>query len=209
MSILDEQQRSTKSRPYRMHKRAELVDQTRLRITDAAVRLHTTLGPAKTTISAVAEEAGVSRVTVYRHFADEEQLFAACTQHWATLHPSPDASAWAQVPAVEQRAEPALSELYAWYRENAEALSLFARDREALPARVRDAAGAMDAAYADALIAGAGVRGAVRRRLRAVAGHVVSYPTWRSLAVEQGLGDAGAVRLAVAFLTAALPPPRQ
>lgn len=191
-----------------MGKRAELVDETRLRITEAAVRLHTTLGPARTTISAVAEEAGVTRVTVYRHFADQEQLFAACMQHWAALHPPPDASAWAEVPPIEQRAERALSELYAWYRKNAEALSLFARDRSALPAAVRDAAAAREAAYADALVARAGVRGAERRRLRAAAGHVVSYPTWRSLAIEQGLGDAAAMRLAVAFLMAALRRPR-
>ena len=64
------QMRSTKSRPYRMQRRAAQVDETRLKITEAAVRLHTTVGPSQTSIAAVAEEAGVTRLTVYRHFAD-------------------------------------------------------------------------------------------------------------------------------------------
>ena len=74
--------RSTKTRPYRMRRRAEQVDETRLRITEAAVRLHTTVGPAHTSIAAIAEAAGVTRLTVYRHFADLDTLFEACTAHW-------------------------------------------------------------------------------------------------------------------------------
>jgi hypothetical protein len=116
-----------------------------------------------------------------------------------------DADAAVLLAEAEEAQVAALAELA---RQPPPTHAAFARDRGALPAAVRDAAGAMDAAYSDALIAGVGVRGAVRRRLRAAAGHVVSYPTWRSLAVEQGLGDAAAVRLAVAFLTAALPRPR-
>src|SRR5665811_1687119 len=91
MSISSEQMRSIKSRPYRMKRRAEQVDETRQRITEAAVRLHTTVGPAHSSIAAVAEEAGVTRLTVYRHFADLDALFAACRAHWSAQNPRPDA----------------------------------------------------------------------------------------------------------------------
>ena len=59
------------------------------------MRLHGSVGPARTTISGVAEEAGVQRATVYRHFPTEEELFGACSAHWASLHPPPDAGSWA------------------------------------------------------------------------------------------------------------------
>jgi AcrR family transcriptional regulator len=81
-----------------MGHRAELVEQTRQRITDAAVRLHTTVGPANTSISTVAAEAGVTRLTVYRHFSDLEALFAACRAHWFGQHRPPDISAWRAIP---------------------------------------------------------------------------------------------------------------
>src|SRR4051812_49797197 len=76
-------------RPYRMKRRAELEASTRLRITESAVALHGTLGPARTSISAIAEHAGVRRSTVYRHFADEAALFAACSSHWRAADPAP------------------------------------------------------------------------------------------------------------------------
>ena len=65
---------SDEKRPYRMKRRAEAEEQTRLRITEAAVELHGSIGPARTTITAVAERAGVQRQTVYRHFPTEDDL---------------------------------------------------------------------------------------------------------------------------------------
>ena len=81
---------SDQRRPYRMKRRAELEEQTRLRITESAVALHEELGPAHTSISAIAERAGVRRSTVYRHFPDEEALFDACSSHFRAANPSPD-----------------------------------------------------------------------------------------------------------------------
>lgn len=186
-----------------MRKRAEQVEQTRQRIVEAAVRMHTTVGPANTTISALAEEAGVTRLTVYRHFPDEDNLFSACTQHWARQHPAPDPAAWRAIPDLEERARRALGELYGWYRENADDLLVLYRDIDVWPAAARDAAQAMVQALADALVAGAGLRGRARRRLRAAAAHVVGYWTWRSLCVEQGLGDAEAAELGTRLLSVA------
>src|SRR5437588_5441737 len=103
-------------RQYRKRRRAELEQQTRQRITESTVELHGTLGPSRTTISAVAEHAGVRRSTVYRHFPDETALFAACTAHWNTSNPPPDLGRWSAIPDPQERLDRALQELYAYYR---------------------------------------------------------------------------------------------
>ncbi|HEX7472558.1 MAG TPA: helix-turn-helix domain-containing protein, partial [Candidatus Limnocylindrales bacterium] len=105
-----------------MRRRAELVDETRLRITEAAVRLHTTVGPANTSITGIAEEAGVTRLTVYRHFPDLEELFDACRGHWMSEHQPPDLAAWRAIPGLEDRARQAFADLYGWYGQNADDL---------------------------------------------------------------------------------------
>src|SRR2546423_14397389 len=92
-----------KTRSYRMQRRAESQQQTRLRITESAVALHGTVGPSRTTISAVAAHAGVRRSTVYRHFPDEAALFDACTAHRADANPPPELSAWAAIEKPEER----------------------------------------------------------------------------------------------------------
>jgi AcrR family transcriptional regulator len=84
-------------RKYALRKRAEQVAETRRRITEAAIELHGTVGPAGTRISEVARRAGVQRVTVYNHFPDDASLFAACSAHWRALHPGPDPAAWAGI----------------------------------------------------------------------------------------------------------------
>jgi AcrR family transcriptional regulator len=78
------------ARKYELKRRAERMAETRQRITEAAMELHGTVGPARTTVAAIAERAGVERLTVYRHFPDEQALFAACSSHWAQDHPFPD-----------------------------------------------------------------------------------------------------------------------
>src|ERR671919_3041346 len=92
-----------KTRAYTKRRRAESEAETRQRIAEAAMKLHGTVGPARTTISAVAEKAGVQRATVYRHFPNEEALFAACSAHWRSLYPPPDAGAWAAIADPEER----------------------------------------------------------------------------------------------------------
>ncbi len=209
LSRLSEQVRSTKSRPYRMRRRAELVDGTRRRIVEAAIHLHTTVGPANTSISTVADEAGVTRLTVYRHFPDIEELFAACRGHWFDLHRPPDVAAWRAIPDLEVRARRAFGELYGWYRENADDLYPINRDAMTMPAGAQEARRAESAALADALVGGHAGGGRDGRALRAVAGHLVSYWTWRSLVVEQGLTNEAAVDLAVRILTETAGAPRR
>ena len=85
------------ARKYEMKQRAEQVEETRRRITEAAVALHETVSPARTTISAVAERAGVERLTVYRHFPDDDTLFQPCSRHWLAEHPFPDLDGWERI----------------------------------------------------------------------------------------------------------------
>jgi len=196
---------SSETRPYRKKKRAELEEQTRLRITESAVALHERLGPAHTSISAVAERAGVRRSTVYRHFPDDEALFDACSSHWRAANPPPDPSAWVAIDDPGERAETALRELYAFYgRTEAMYVSLL-RDAPLVPIIARklgDFHGYLRAVQ-DVLMAGRGLRGHAARRTRAAIGHALAFPTWRSLARDQGLTDDEAVALMRAMVDGA------
>jgi AcrR family transcriptional regulator len=193
---------SDQKRPYRMTRRAELEAQTRLRITESASVLHEQFGPARTSISAIAEHAGVRRSTVYRHFPDEEALFDACSSHWFAANPPPDPRVWERIDDPAARTETALRELYAFYGRTHRMYTSLYRD-EALVPIVKRRLGAfrsyLDGA-GDALLRGRGQRGRAARRTRAAAGHAVSFPTWRSLVQEQGLDEDTAVALMCRFV---------
>src|SRR5688572_23768298 len=102
---------TVEKRRYTKKRRAEREAETRRHITETAVELHRTLGPARTSISAIAERAGVRRSTVYRHFPDEATLFAACSSHWEHANPLPDLAAWEAITAPDERLRTALDEL--------------------------------------------------------------------------------------------------
>jgi AcrR family transcriptional regulator len=184
-------------RSYRMQRRAESQQETRLRITESTVALHATVGPSRTSISAVAAHAGVRRSTVYRHFPDEAALFDACTAHWAAANPPPELDAWSQIENPDERLRVALRELYAYYRRTEPMLDNLYRDEATEPlVRERFAAfrGYFDAAR-DTLMRGRQLRGAARRRTLAALGHATSFSTWKSLVREQGLTDNDAAAL--------------
>lgn len=188
---------SVQKRPYRMQRRAELEEETRLRITESAVALHEEVGPAQTSISAIAERAGVRRSTVYRHFPDEEALFAACSSHWRAQHPPPAPGAWSSAADPAERTRLALRALYAFYAETEDMYVSLLRDEQLVPPvanRLRDFYGYLDAVRDD-LAAGRGLRGRRAERVRAALGHALAFPTWRSLARDQGLRDEDAVEL--------------
>ena len=177
-----------------MSRRADLVDQTRQRITEAAVRLHTSIGPSVTSMSAVAEEAGVTRLTLYRHFPSKDDLFGACMTHWRSLHPPPDPDGWRVIPSFDARVRRALTDLYRWYAANGDDLYPIYRDAAHTPTSNQRARQATNERMVDAIL-GDFVAGISARQLRASIGHVVGFWTWRSLVVDQGLstGDASAM----------------
>jgi AcrR family transcriptional regulator len=187
-----------------MRRRAEQVDETRERITEATVRLHTTVGPAHTSIAAVAQEAGVTRLTVYRHFADLDALFVACRAHWVAQNPRPDPGAWLAIPDLEDRVRRAFGELYGWYRDHADELYPIYRDAGAMPLSAQRATAEGNRLLADSLLAGhAGIDPDGDGRLvHAVARHLVDFWTWRSLAIQQDLDDRAAVTTAVRLMMA-------
>lgn len=187
----------TPKRAYRKRRRADAEEETRRRITEAAVDLHGSVGPARTTFSAVAERAGVQRATVYRHFPDEEALFGACSAHWLSQHPLPDLDAWAEIADPDERLRVALTELYAWFARGEEMVERTTRDASLVPA-MQPAMAALGAWFdlaAEGLCRGRRERGAHRRRVRAAVGHAISYFTWRSLVREQGLAADDAIAL--------------
>jgi AcrR family transcriptional regulator len=190
------------TRRYQLRKRADAMAATRLRITEAAMELHGTLGPARTTMTAVADRAGVQRQTVYRHFADESELLAACSGHFTALHPPPDAGRWRAIGDPAERLRLGLDELYAWYEITEAMWTNVLRDATLVPA-VEQALEPFlvyldDAARA--LAAGWGARGGRRALVLAAARHVVDFHTWRSLAIDGGVSRAGVVELTSAMV---------
>jgi AcrR family transcriptional regulator len=195
----------TPTRRYQLRKRADAMEATRRRITVAAMELHETVGPARTTLTAVAERAGVQRQTVYRHFADEEELLAACSGHYASLHPLPDAGRWAEIADPAERLGVALDELYAWYEDTEPMWTNVFRD-ETLVEAVGPALEPLRAYLDDAartLASGWGARGRRRATLLAATRHAVDFHTWRSLAHDGGVSRAGVIELTSAMVRAA------
>ena len=172
-------------RKYELKERARRQAETRQRIVEAAVDLHTSVGPARTTISAIAQRAGVERHTVYAHFADERRLFDACTSHWAARHPFPDPARWTAAEDPGGRVRAALDDVYRWYEEVEPDLAVFRRD-----AQVHELNAEVVAGY-DRELAGLAdelARGWPRRRsVRAAIGHALAFETWRSLVRREGL----------------------
>jgi AcrR family transcriptional regulator len=180
------------NRRYQLKRRAERADETKRRIVEATVALHTTVGPARTSISAIADRAGVQRHTVYAHFPDDNALFEACTGHWRAMHPFPPAERWFAIGDPARRLRRALRDVYAWYGENQEALVLFVRDGEVYPEFAASEAAKLRA-LADALAAGFGRR----RTVGAAVGHALAFETWRSRARREGLSNERAADLMV------------
>jgi len=198
---------TVETRKYEKKRRAELEAETRRRITETAVQLHGTVGPARTSISAIAERAGVRRSTVYRHFPDEATLFDACSSHWEAEHPVPDMGAWVSVEDPDERLRTALDELYAFYRRTERMMENLHRDERTMPLvaeRFAGYHGYIDAAR-DLLMKGRPLRGGRRDRARAAIGHALAFPTWQSLTREQGLDDDQAAELMCQLLRGLTP----
>ncbi|MFE9933665.1 TetR/AcrR family transcriptional regulator [Streptomyces sp. NPDC005533] len=197
---MSDRRRSTSPRAYEMRKRAEEVGRTRQRIIEAAVHLHGTAGPASTTVTAIAECAGVTRLTVYRHFPDEPALYEACSGHWLSRQKLPRPDRWVAVGPPIERLTAGLADLYRFYRAGEQMLTLVIRDQHAIPEPIREARQETTLKYVDAL-AGAWPEDGPPVR-RAVIGHAVAFSTWHSLCREQGLTDDEAVKAMVTLVEA-------
>ena len=194
-------------RKYELKKRAEQVGETHLRITEAAIELHGTVGPSRTTLSAVAERAGVERRTLYRHFPTEADLFAACSTHYFSANPWPDLGNWRAIRDPQQRLERALDELYAYYERTEPMLSNVLRDAELIDF-AREAVAPLQTYLdeaAEILTAGRQARGRRRQLLKGALRHALDFSTWRSLSTN-GIARSDAAKLSTALVEAAARP---
>jgi AcrR family transcriptional regulator len=195
----------SRTRTYELKRRAERREETRRRIVEAAVELHSTVGPARASVAAIAERAGVTRPTVYAHFPNARALFEACSGHVRETVPPPDPSAWGALADPSQRLEAALEELYDYYERLEPLLENVQRDAAVLPIvaemneyRVRYLQEAREL-----LLEPWSAQGRDRARLRRAIGHALEFRTWQSLVRGQGCSRREAVELMVAFVRAA------
>jgi len=184
-------------RKYQLKQRADEMAETRRRITVAAVSLHGTLGPARTTLSAVARRAGVQRHTVYRHFPSDADLFGACSSFYFTENPAPDVGRWRAISDPRGRLKHALDELYRYYERTETMFSNVLRDAEVVAALRPTIEPLEDFCAKAAQILSAGWRARGRRRavLAAALHHVVDFRVWRSLAANRRISRAEAIEL--------------
>lgn len=170
------------NRKYTQTRRAEQQDETRERIVEAAVKLHEALGPAYTTIKAIAEEAGVQRLTVYRHFPDDASLFQACTKHYLGLHPPPDMSGWAEVIEASERSHTALTAMYRYFRQTEKMWRSAYRDVDQLEA-LKEPMSRFEAyldAVADDLVKAWKLTDTAKKQLQDTLRHALRFSTWQS-----------------------------
>jgi AcrR family transcriptional regulator len=185
-------------RKYEMKERAERHRETRRRIVEATVELHRTQGPANTTISEIAQRAGVNRLTVYNHFPDITDLLRACSRRWTEQHPPPDPKPWAEIGDPQERLQTAITELYGYYARTEPMRANVLRDAETMPALAALLEGTVVPyleAVRDLLAEGWEVRGEGRRHLLATLALAIDFHTWRSLEREGDLSREEAVEL--------------
>jgi AcrR family transcriptional regulator len=193
-----------RKRRYEKRARAAQEEATRQRVIEAAIELHGSVGPARTTISAIAERASVRRATVYRHFPDERALLLGCSGAWAERNPLPDPASWAPIADPAARLEAALDALYGWHEQVEPMLSAVLRDLDAVPvlAELQTGRLAYLAEVEDGLVPGWGARGRAAKRLRAALGLALDFFAWRTLH-QRGLSRADAVAVMAAAVRAA------
>jgi AcrR family transcriptional regulator len=193
------------TRTYELKERAERQEETRRRIVAAAVELHTTVGPARTSVAAIAERAGVTRPTVYAHFPDADALFRACSGHVRATVPPPDPAPWRAIDDPDERLETALHELYGYYERLEPLLDNIQRDAPFMP--ILREMSAYRVRYLEdvreLLLAGRPSRGRARMRGRRAIGHALDFRTWQSLVRGQGCRTGEAVELMLALARAA------
>ena len=194
-----------RGRKLKLKRRAERMEETRRRIVEATVALHTTVGPARTSISAIAMRAGVQRLTVYRHFPDERSLFRACTSYGFAANPPPDPAAWRQIADPEARLRTALAEQYGYLERNEVIWTTILPDAPVKPLILEMWAPyvALQARMREALATGWNARGPRRTQLRATLALALEFHTWQTLVRQQGLTTDEAVELMVRLVRCA------
>lgn len=196
-----------RKRRYRLRKRAEKLAETRRRIVEAAVELHGTLGPSRTTMSAIAALAGVQRNTLYSHFPDEMAVGQACSRLWYERNPRPDVEDLRRISDPRERLRAALRETHAFFARTHQMLANLARDID--HPGIWEATALLRAdteACRDAVVQAFQARGARRKRLQAAAELALAFESWRTLVQRRGLAPNTAVELLARMVETAAEP---
>ena len=181
-------------------------EQTRRRIVEAAVELHSTIGPSRTSFSAVARRAGVTRPTVYAYFPDDRSLFAACSAHGLALDPPPDPQAWADIGDPMERLRRALTEMYAYYRRNSGRIANIERDAPFM--KMPDFGGRTIQSDRRMMAEGLGssfpLTGPAQALVQGAVRHALEFGTWRTLTAPYDLSDVDAIELMIGLVEGAV-----
>ena len=197
-------------RKYEMKKRAERQRETRRRIVEATVELHRTRGPANTTISEIAQRAGVNRLTIYNHFPDLTDLLKACSRSWTERYPAPDPKPWVRISDPQVRLRTALEDLYGFYARTEPMRANVLRDAQTMPELAALLEGSVMpylGTVRDLLIEGWEVSDDRRNRLLATIKLAVDFHTWRSLERGSGLSRKEAVETMLEAVRSSVPRP--
>lgn len=194
-------------RKYTLKQRAKQQEETRARIVEATMALHEEVGPRNATVSAIAERAGVQRLTVYRHFPNDTALFQACTSCWLERHPPPDPRSWSDCDLPLERSRTALHALYRYYRGTHEMWRVSYRDLDEVPALAEPMAGFEDylKGVRDDLVRSWNPATGQRQRLTAAIALSLRFSTWDSLQRE-GMKEKPAASLMADWLTCIINP---
>jgi AcrR family transcriptional regulator len=156
-------------RAYNNESRQRQQAQLKARIASAAAELHAQQGALATSYAEVAERAGVSVPTVYKHYPDLDQLVRGCTAHVASVAPAIPVEAILGAPTLQAAIEglvdatmgvhahfepwvvwrehgriPALAQLYAANRQRAIQLCAAVLDRHGVDGDRRELAAVME-----------------------------------------------------------------
>ncbi|MEQ9689610.1 MAG: helix-turn-helix domain-containing protein [Bauldia litoralis] len=180
------------ARPYTLKKRAAQQAETRQRIVEAAVDLHGTVGPSRTTVTKIAERAGVQRHTLYAHFPDERSLFLACSGLATERDPMPDPTPWQAIADRNERLETGLAAIYAWFERNESLTGCVLRDSEthALTLEMAELRTAPTIAGYHAVLGAS-----LAPRQQAMLTLALDFHTWRSLVRDSGMATTDAASL--------------
>lgn len=207
MSKQRQTRQSTKGRTLTLRARADRMEETRRRIVQAAYELHASIGPSRTTISAIAARAGVQRLTVYHHFPDEVALARACTSFGLAADPVPDPSQWSAIADPEARLRFALSQVYAYFRRNETLWANVLRDAQLMPVEIASQVRELTQPFFDLPVRGRDVLAVgwrardQRELLLAALGMALEFQVWRAL-TRQGLDDERVIAFTVGTIRA-------
>ena len=176
-------------RQYNMGARAAAVAKTRTAIVLAARQLHVERGLVATSWDDIAERAGVSTATVYRHFPSLAELVPACAQTVfdliQPLTPAQAAGVFASVERAADRFEHIARSSAHCYQAGADWLHAAQRERDFLP-ELEAAMGVIEDSLRQLVTTAVGRR--LTKADHALLFVVCDFPLWWSLS-SSGLSD--------------------